>query len=102
MADKVQWDVFEVKYASLFPSGIGNVAKPLHIALCFLIIQNWFQFLDRELVEQITKDPYLQYFIDLPVYQNTPLFDTSMLVLFCKRVIANMLNEVNEYICSQG
>ena len=40
MADKVPWDVFEAKYAGLFPSDTGNVAKPLRMALGSLIIQN--------------------------------------------------------------
>lgn len=98
MADKVPWDVFEVKYAGLFPSGTGNVAKPLRMALGSLIIQNRFQFPDRELVEQITENPYLQYFIGLSGYQNTPPFDASTLVLFRKRITADMLNEANEYM----
>ena len=55
MADKIPWDLFEVKYASRFPSDMGNVAKPLRMVLDSLIIQNWFQYPDRELVEQITK-----------------------------------------------
>ena len=51
MADKIPWDLFEVKYANLFPSDTGNVAKPLRMALGALIIQSRFQFPDRELVE---------------------------------------------------
>lgn len=98
MADKIPWDLFEVKYASLFPSDTGNVAKPLRMALGSLIIQNRFQYPDRELVEQITENPYLQYFIGLPGYQDTPPFDASTLVLFRKRITADMLNEANEYL----
>jgi len=100
MADKVPWDVFEVKYAGLFPSGTGNVAKPLRMALGSLIIQNRYQFSDRELVEQITENPYYQYFVGLPGYQDTPPFDASTLVLFRKRITADMLNEANEYLLS--
>jgi len=98
MADKVPWDMFEVKYADLFPGGTGNVAKPLRMALGSLIIQNRLQFPDRELVEQIMENPYLQYFIGLPGYQDTPLLDASTLVLFRKRIKADMLNEENEYM----
>lgn len=29
LADQIPWDEFEVKYAKLFPSDTGNVAKPL-------------------------------------------------------------------------
>lgn len=98
MADRIPWDLFEVKYAGLFPSDTGNVAKPLRMALGSLIIQNRFQYPDRELVEQITENPYLQYFIGLEGYQDTPPFDASTLVLFRKRITADMLNEANEYL----
>ena len=95
-ADKIPWDLFEVKYANLFPGDTDNVAKPLRMALGALIIQSRFQFPDRELVEQITENPYLQYFIGLPGYQDTPPFDASTLVLFRKRITADMLREANE------
>ena len=98
MADRIPWDKFEIKYAGLFPSDTGNVAKPLRMALGALIIQTKFQFADRELVEQITENPYLQYFIGLPGYQEEAPFDASTLVLFRKRISAEMLMEVNEYL----
>ena len=98
MADCIPWDEFEIKYARLFPSSTGNVAKPLRMALGALIIQTKFQYADRELVEQITENPYLQYFIGLPGYQEKAPFDASTLVLFRKRISAEMLMEVNEYL----
>jgi len=98
MADCIPWDEFEIKYAELFPSDTGNVAKPLRMALGALIIQTKFQYTDRELVEQITENPYLQYFIGLPGYQEDAPFDASTLVLFRKRISAEMLMEANEYL----
>lgn len=38
MADQIPWDEFETKYARLFSSDTGNVAKPLRMALDALII----------------------------------------------------------------
>ena len=98
MADCIPWDEFEIKYAELFQSDTGNVAKPLRMALGALIIQTKFQYADRELVEQITENPYLQYFIGLPGYQEDAPFDASTLVLFRKRISAEMLMEANEYL----
>ncbi len=46
LADMVPWDAFEEKYAGLFPSNTGNVAKPLQMALGALIIQAKFQYPD--------------------------------------------------------
>ncbi|MCI6648027.1 MAG: transposase [Lachnospiraceae bacterium] len=98
LADQIPWDTFEAKYAELFPSDTGNVAKPLRMALGALIIQTKFQYSDRELVEQIAENPYLQYFIGLPGFREEALFDASTLVLFRKRISAEMLMEVNEYL----
>ena len=102
MADMIPWDVFEKKYKHLFKSKTGNVAKPLRMALGALIIQTRFQYSDRELVQQITENPYLQYFIGLPGYQETPPFDASTLVLFRKRINARMLMEANEYLLEEN
>ena len=98
LADRIPWDTFEAKYAELFPSDTGNVAKPLRMALGALIIQTKFQYSDRELVEQIAENPYLQYFIGLPSFREEAPFDASTLVLFRKRISAEMLMEVNEYL----
>ncbi len=98
LVDRIPWDEFEVKYARLFPSNTGNVAKPFRMALGALIIQTKLQYSDRVLVEQITENPYLQYFIELPGYQEDAPFDAGTLVLFRKRISGEMLMEVNEYL----
>ncbi len=90
--------MFEEKYAALFPSGTGNVAKPLRLVLGSLIIQNRFQYSDRELVEQLAENPCLQYFIGLPGYQDAAPFDASTLVWFRKRISIEILDEANEYM----
>ena len=61
MADNIPRDVFEEKYAGKFRSRIGNVAKPLSMALGALIIQKKYNYSDRELIEQLTENPYYQY-----------------------------------------
>lgn len=102
LADNIPWNEFEKKYADLFPSDTGNVAKPLRMALGSLIIQKKFQFSDRELVEQITENPYLQYFIGLPGYQDEPPFDPSTLVLFRKRLDVDAIMDANAYMFDSG
>ncbi len=48
---------------------------------------------DRETVEQIKENPYLQYFLGLMEYQDTAPFDHSMLTHFRKRFDKEMLAE---------
>ena len=98
MADSIPWAQFERKYARLFKGKNGKVAKPLRLALGSLIIQTKYQYSDRELVEQLTENPYYQYFIGLPGYQEEPPIDASTLVLFRKRLKTDVIMEANEYL----
>ena len=98
MADAIPWEIFEKKYARLFKGKNGRVAKPLRLALGSLIIQTKYQYSDRELVEQLTENPYYQYFIGLPGYQEEPPIDASTLVLFRKRLKMDIIMEANEYM----
>ena len=102
MADLIPWDEFEKKYARLFKGKKGNVAKPLRLALGSLIIQTKYQYSDRELVEQLTENPYYQYFIGLPGYQHEAPLDASTLTLFRKRLSVDIIMEANEYILSSA
>lgn len=84
--------------AALFPGKKGMPAKPLRTALGSLLIQKQLQFSDSELVEEIRENPYFQYFIGLPGYQDTIPFVPSLLVEFRKRLTAEVLEEINEMI----
>ena len=97
-ASTIPWFAIEDRYAELFPSKTGMPAKPLRTALGSLIIQKQYGYSDRELVEQITENPYYQYFIGLPGYQQEPPFVPSLLVEFRKRLTAEILGEINEMI----
>jgi IS5 family transposase len=98
MADCIPWDVYEKKYAKKFKSHTGNVAKPLRLALGALIIQKKYGYSDRELIAQLTENPYYQYFIGLPGYQEEPPIDSSTLVIFRKRLDASVIMDANEYM----
>ena len=73
-------------------------AKPLRMALGSLLIQKQYDYSDRELVEQLTENPYYQYFIGLHGYQQNAPFVPSLLVEFRKRLTEEVLNEINEMI----
>ena len=97
-ASVIPWDEIEERYASLFPSNTGNVAKPLRMALGSLLIQQQLHFSDEELVEEIRENPYFQYFIGLPGYVDAIPFVPSLLVEFRKRLNEDVMIEINEMI----
>lgn len=97
-AAMIPWDTIEAEYAKLFPSHTGMPAKPLRMALGSLLIQKQYHYPDEELVEQIRENPYYQYFIGLPGYEDKIPFVPSLLVEFRKRLSEDVLNEINEMI----
>jgi len=101
-AELIPWDEIEERYAALFPSKTGMPAKPLRTALGSLIIQKEYGYSDRELVEQLTENPYYQYFIGLSGYQEKAPFAPSLLVEFRKRLTEEILGEINEMIISHN
>lgn len=54
-AQSIPWDKIEEKYADLFPSETGNVAKPLQLALGACLIQREYGYSDVETVLQIRR-----------------------------------------------
>ena len=101
-AEMIPWDKIEGKYAELFPSKTGMPAKPLRMALGSLLIQKQYGYSDEELVEQLRENPYYQYFIGMPGYEDKYPFVPSLLVEFRKRLSEEILSEVNEIIISSA
>lgn len=98
----IPWEKIEEKYAKLFPSDTGMPAKPLRMALGSLLIQKQYGYSDEELVEQLRENPYYQYFIGMPGYEDKYPFVPSLLVEFRKRLSEDILTEVNEIIISSA
>ena len=98
LANTIPWDEFEEEYAFMFPSDRGNVAKPVRMALGTLIIQARCGYTDRETVQQITENPYLQWFIGLKEFQLTRPITPAVLVKFRKRFKKERMDQINERI----
>ncbi len=98
LAKIIPWSEFEAEYAAIFTASIGAPAKTFRMALGALIIKEKLGTSDRETVEQIRENPYLQYFIGMSAYSNQAPFDTSMLVHFRERIDMNLVNKLNQKI----
>ncbi len=95
MAELIPWSEFESKYAENFSEKMGAIAKPFRIALGALIIKEKLGTSDRETVEQIKENPYLQYFLGMSSYSNTAPFDASLMVYFRERIDQDLVNQIN-------
>ena len=98
LAGQIPWQQIEQTYGELFCEDNGCPALSARIALGALIIKERLGTSDRETVEQIRENPYLQYFLGLMEYQDKPPFDHSMMTHFRKRFDKDMLSDINEKI----
>ena len=98
LAKQIPWHQIEDAYGELFSEDNGCPAKSARMALGALLIKERLRTTDRETVEQITENPYLQCFIGLMEYQEDPPFDHSMMTHFRKRFDKEMLKDINESI----
>lgn len=96
LAQLIPWSKFEQEYALNFSAEMGAPAKPFRMALGALIIKEKLGISDRETVEQIKENPYLQYFIGLESYSNEAPFDASMMVHFRQIITVDMVKAVTE------
>ena len=99
LSKQIPWQEIEQQYAVLFEdSGTGNPAKSARIALGALVIKERLGTTDRETVEQIRENPYLQYFLGFPEYKDEEPFHHSLMSHFRKRFDKDTLARINESI----
>lgn len=99
MSELIPWSEFEEEYAKNFSEiGIGAPAKSFRIALGSLIIKERLGVSDRETVEQIRENPYLQYFLGIVEYSDKAPFEASMLVHFRQRIGEEIISRINRRI----
>ncbi len=96
MAELIPWSDFEAEYAANFSETMGAPAKAFRMALGALIIKEKLGTSDRETVEQIRENPYLQYFLGMSDYSNKAPFEASMMVYFRERIEMNLVKKINQ------
>jgi transposase, IS5 family len=102
LAEFIPWDDLEDHYAEQLDGQLGTPAKPFRVALGSLIIQQRLGISDRETIEQIRENPYLQYFLGFSEYRDSLPFDASSLVHFRKRLTLETLNAINNRITQKA
>ena len=99
LSQQIPWSHIEQVYGDLFSSDEGCPAKSARMAFGALFIKERLGTSDRETVEQIKENPYLQYFIGMMEYNDEQApFDPSLMTHFRKRFSQAILSEINEWI----
>lgn len=97
LRNAIDWKFIDEIYQKNFENHeTGNEALPSDLAFGSLYIQRKLSLTDRELVGQISENPYMQYFIGFKEFTTEKPFDPSLLVTFRKRLTEEMINEISE------
>ena len=90
--------MIEAIYAETFKNEKSDGPRPISARIAFgsLHIQASECFTDEKTVENISENPYLQYFLGLHEFQAEPLVDPSMMTHFRKRFTADDIAKINE------
>ena len=96
LARLVPWAVVEEQYGKRFRRDRGG-HRPLtaRIALGALLVKERLGLTDRETVEQIRENPYIQYFLGYASYSSAAPFDASLMVHFRTRLGMECVQAMN-------
>ena len=97
LRNRINWSMINDEYEKNFGNKTtGNVTFPVDVAFGSLYIQRRFGFTDRELVEQISENPYFQYFLGFKEFIREKPYDPSLLVTFRKRLNGEVMDRIIE------
>ena len=99
LAHLIPWD--EVCNLYIKHVGVSDTGRPPlnpRIVLGSLIIKHICNLDDRETVDQISENIYMQYFLGYSSFTSETPFDASLFVEFRKRLGMDALNAINEKI----
>ena len=85
LAKQIPWQRIEQEYSVLFSEGDGCPAKAARVGFGALIIKERLGITDRETVEQICENPYLQYFLGFSGFSTKAPFHHSLMTHFRQR-----------------
>ena len=99
LAEKIPWDELVNVYSKqLRNSQTGADGINPRVAIGALIIKHMCDLSDRETIQQIQENMYMQYFIGYNSFSNEEPFDASLFVELRKRLGLEQINAINEKI----
>lgn len=95
----IPWDeICNLYLKNIRVSPTGRPPLNPRMVIGSLIIKHLCNLDDRETVDQISENIYMQYFLGYPSFSSEPPFDASLFVEFRKRLGMENLNAFNERI----
>jgi IS5 family transposase len=101
LGQRIPWDELAQGYYKQMSAGHGRPAKNARLVIGAVIIKHKMNLSDEETVLQIQENPYLQYFVGLPKYQDEPAFAASLFVEVRRRMGAEVFEAFEKAILKE-
>lgn len=101
LAAVIPWDAMSEVYHQRLKSTLGRPAKSARLVIGAMIIKHKLVLSDRETVDQLSENPYLQYFVGLKSYQTAKVFDASLFVLIRRRMGQQVFDAFQQIIVDE-
>jgi len=86
LADLIEWEVFERKWAGFFPSHTGRPATPPRLVAGLFYLQHTFRLSDEAVVARWAENPYWQHLCGETFFQHRVPIDPSSMTRWRNRI----------------
>jgi hypothetical protein len=99
LAHKIPWDLLvKIYLKQMRNEHTGAVGINPRVAIGAMIIKHICDLSDRETIQQIRENVYMQYFLGYSGFSNALPFDSSLFVELRNRLGMEQINDINERI----
>lgn len=98
MGDNIPWSSINKKYSVSFKCRKCGVKDLDRFALGCFAIQYIYKYSDEELIEELVRNPYYQYFIGLSSFQKKAPVSVYMLRSFRKKISLSMVMDIKQHM----
>lgn len=102
LAALIPWDELAGIYYQSMSADMGAPSIDARIVIGAMIIKHKMKLDDREVVETIRENLYLQYFLGLSAYTAEPLFDRSLFTAFRYRLGQDKFDQMSQRIIAKA
>lgn len=98
LSNLIPWDDIVILYDKQFQSKEGRPPINGRIVIGSLIIKQMLNLTDRETIQQISENMFMQYFLGYSSFTNETPFDASLFVDIRKRLNMNIIGKITELV----
>ncbi len=102
LAELVPWDELAGIYAKNLDPGAGRLTVDLRMVIGAMIIKHKLSLTDRDTVQMISENIYMQYFCGLQSLQMKLPFDASLFVDIRKRLGSEEFDQFNDLVIKKS